>query len=144
MLYHYVNEECLERSKLKISSRSAVTDWLDGAATCASAACLVHCLILPLVVALLPALAGTLDPGERFHRLVLLFAIPTSAFALVPAWRRTGATAPLLTGLAGLILLGAGVSLPLHAGWETALTVAGSVALAAAHVANWRARRAHC
>lgn len=129
---------------LKIASRTAVSNLLDGAATCASAACLVHCLVLPLVIALLPTMASSLDPGEGLHTLILLFALPTSALALVPGWRSTGAPGPLATGLAGLVLLCVGVALSGRETLETLVTVAGSLLLAGAHVANWRMRRANC
>lgn len=127
-----------------MDSRPAVGSWLDGAATCASAACLIHCLVLPLIIAALPSLAGSIDPGERFHTLVLAFAIPTSALALVPGWRASGAVGPLGCGLAGLMLLVVGVAMEGSEAMETSLTVVGSLLLAGAHLANWRLRRARC
>jgi len=112
---------------------------LDGVALAASAACMVHCLALPLVLALLPVLSGTLVAGEGFHLLVLALALPTSAFGLWGSRMPGGSNAPLLAGMAGLMLL----SLALLAGEEAerVITLAGSLLLAGAHVANWRARR---
>lgn len=144
MIYHYINVKRMEGMNLKLDRKSLVGDWLDGAATCASAACLVHCLVLPLAVALLPALAEHFDPGEGFHTLILLFAIPTSALALIPGWRRGGAVGPLATGAAGLALMGLGLAVPHQTFLETAVTVSGSLLVAAAHFANWKKRRAHC
>lgn len=112
---------------------------LDGFALAASAACMVHCLALPLVLALLPVLSGTLVEGEGFHLLVLALALPTSAVGLWASRRPGGSNGPLLAGAAGLILL----ALALMAGeaMERMMTLVGSLLLAAAHVANWRARR---
>jgi len=100
---------------------------------------MVHCLALPLVLALLPVLAGTLVEGEGFHLLVLALALPTSAFGLWASRAPGSGNGPLLAGVAGLILL----ALALLAGEaaERGITFLGSLLLAGAHVANWRARR---
>lgn len=112
---------------------------LDGFALAASAACMVHCLALPLVLALLPVLSGTLVEGERFHLLVLALALPTSAFGLWASRTPDSGNGPLLAGAAGLTLL----ALALLAGdaAERVITLCGSLLLAGAHVANWHARR---
>ena len=120
--------------------RMSIARWFDGFAVDASALCLVHCLVLPLLIAALPAVAGRLDLGEGFHFGVLAFAVPTSAFALVEGWRRHRAVAPLFAGIAGLVLLAAGLAFEEWAAVETGVTVAGSLLLAGAHVANWRGR----
>lgn len=114
--------------------------WFDGFAVGASALCLVHCLGLPLLIAALPAIANRIDPGEGFHLAVLLFAIPTSAFALIEGWRRHRGVAPLFVGAAGLALMAMGLAFENMVAVETGVTVAGSLLLAGAHVANWRGR----
>ncbi|HVI99946.1 MAG TPA: MerC domain-containing protein [Sphingomonas sp.] len=114
-------------------------DWLDRAALGASVACLVHCLALPLVLAALPALAAIVAIPESVHLWVLLFAIPTSGYALIAGRAKHGIAWPLCLGAAGLILLAVG-ALALEGSRETAITVSGSLALAAAHLGNWRAR----
>jgi hypothetical protein len=129
---------------LKQARKARLGDWLDGFAICASAACLVHCLVLPLIIAALPAIARSIDPGEGFHRIVLALAIPTSGLALIPGWRSSGAIVPLAAGLAGLALLATGVALAGRPTVETVVSVAGSVLLATAHLLNWRRRRTHC
>lgn len=118
--------------------------WLDGFAVCASAACMVHCLGLPLLFAALPALATRFDLGEGFHLVMLLIALPTSALALVGGWRRHRAFVPLVVGAAGLALMALGVVFSSREALETAVTVAGSLMLAGAHIVNWRYRRALC
>ncbi len=115
---------------------------LDGFAVCASFACMVHCLALPLVLAALPAVADRIGVGEGFHAAVLLIALPTSALALIGGWRRHRAFGPLVVGIAGLLLMGFGLVFAEWYAIETGLTVAGSLCLAAAHIANWRRRSA--
>lgn len=126
--------------------RARIGKWFDGFAVGASALCLVHCLGLPLLIAALPAIANRIDPGEGFHLIVLLFAIPTSAFALIEGWRRHRGLAPLFVGGAGLALMALGLAFEQWAAVEMGVTVAGSLLLAAAHIVNWRRRslRAAC
>jgi hypothetical protein len=114
--------------------------WLDHFAVGASLLCLIHCLALPILIAALPVLARALDLGEGFHLLILAAAIPTSAIALAGGHRRHGALVPVFAGIAGLILMAAGAIFVSRAAAETALTVAGSLLLAGAHIANWRLR----
>jgi len=121
-------------------STSAKNKWLDGFALCASSLCTLHCLGLPLLFALLPALAGHIDPGESFHLIMLAAAVPTSLFALMQGWRRHGAIGLLSMGAAGLALMAVGALATDSRLAETALTVLGSLMLAGAHILNWRGR----
>lgn len=118
-----------------------MSSWLDGFAICASAACMIHCLALPLVLAALPALSDMISPGETFHVIVLALAVPTSTFALISGWRWHRAPTPLLTGLIGLLIMGGAIAFARDELAETVVTVAGSLLLAGAHIANWRKRR---
>lgn len=114
----------------------------DGFALGLSSLCLAHCLALPLVASLLP-LAGAWAEAEWVHWLFAALAAPLSFWALL----RTSRPSPALLGLAvlGLSLLVAGAAgFPSHEA-ETPVSVAGSLALASAHILNWRRRaRARC
>lgn len=120
--------------------RARLVSWFDGLAVGASVLCLFHCLALPIMIAALPALAARLDLGEGFHLGVLAFALPVSAVALGEGWRRHRGLTPLFVGAAGLVLLAAGLAFEEWVAVETGVTVAGSLLLAGAHVANWRGR----
>ncbi|WP_337847041.1 MerC domain-containing protein [Sphingomonas sp.] len=120
--------------------RARLVSWFDGLAVGASVLCLIHCLALPIVIAALPALAARLDLGEGFHLAVLAFALPVSAVALGEGWRRHRGLTPLFVGAFGLMLLAAGLAFEDWVAVETGVTVAGSLLLAGAHVANWRGR----
>ncbi|KHL25544.1 hypothetical protein PK98_02390 [Croceibacterium mercuriale] len=122
----------------QLARRQSLT-LLDGFALAASAACMVHCLALPLVLAMLPLLSGTLVEGEGFHVLVLALAMPTSAMALWASRSPGRGHGPLLAGAAGLGLLA--LALLVGEAAEQMLTLGGSLLLAGAHVTNWRARR---
>lgn len=111
--------------------------WLDGFAIGASSLCALHCLGLPLLLALLPALAARIDPGESFHISMLALAVPTSLFALIRGRRRRG-THRIILGMCGIALMTIGAFLTSEPRVEAAWTVTGSVMLAIAHILNWR------
>lgn len=114
--------------------------WLlDGLSIGASLACLVHCLVLPLAILLLPTLAAFLALPEAFHLWALAFAVPTSIIAMALGYRRHRRHRPWQLGAAGLALLAAGALLMPSEMAETALTVAGALLLSFGHVLNWRA-----
>ena len=115
--------------------------WLDGFALCASSLCTIHCLGLPLLFAVLPALAGRIDPGESFHVIMLCLAIPTSLFALIQSRRRHRDIRPLCLGSIGLLAMTFGAFVAVSTIAETLWTVAGSALLASAHILNWRRNR---
>jgi hypothetical protein len=117
-------------------------DLIEGIAVGATIACLIHCLALPLVIAVLPIVSSMLPVPENFHLIALGLAIPATAGALFAGYRRHRLAAPLIAGTAGLTLLALGA---IHWGetpLEMPVTVLGSLAIAAAHLANWRFRRA--
>lgn len=114
----------------------------------ASALCLIHCLVLPMLLSVLPLVSHSFVENERVHQGLALFIVVTCGFALIPGFRCHGRPAPLGLGTAGLLLLlsAAFVAVPLHAeAWERPLTVAGGLFLVSAHLLNLRfTRRTHC
>ncbi|MDB5456633.1 MAG: hypothetical protein JWP92_2218 [Caulobacter sp.] len=126
-------------------SSAPAASGLDLASIGLSSLCLIHCLALPALAAVLP-LVAVWARAEWVHGLFVACAAPITGLAL---WRahRAHPSPPALLILAGLglaaLLLGA-VGWPRPA-WETPVTVVGSLALATAHLWNWRRahRRAH-
>jgi len=109
--------------------------------------CLIHCLALPLLILLAPALSRWIALPEGMHAVILLLALPAAVIAMRDGWRRHRRLTPAMLAVAGLGLLALGLSA--HEGWiaavdpETAdrlLTSVGALALAAAHLVNWRWR----
>ncbi|WP_137870270.1 MerC domain-containing protein [Sphingopyxis sp. 2PD] len=112
-----------------------------------SLTCLIHCLALPLLILLAPALGTWIAMPEWVHAAILMLALPAATIAMKDGWRRHGQALPVLLAGAGLGLLAAGLAA--HEGWlaladpETAdrlLTSLGAITLATAHVLNWRWR----
>jgi hypothetical protein len=113
----------------------------DGTAVGLSFLCLVHCLLLPIILALFPALGGLVDLPEWLHLLLFALSVPLSSLATVAGYRRHGARMPGAIAACGLLLIGTGALAGLPLLLETSVTVAGSLLLAAGHICNWRIRR---
>lgn len=119
---------------------------MDRLAVALSGLCLVHCLLLPFAIAVMPLLAGF--GSEHFHAPMLLIVVPVSVIALMLGFRRHGELGVIGAGAAGLLLLIAGGTIA-HALYgvvaDQALTVSGSLILAATHYRNFKlARLAPC
>ncbi len=119
------------------SSRRRVL--LDKIAVGLSGLCLLHCLLLPFIVAFLPFL-GQLD-NDHMHKELLLFVIPVSVIALTVGFRRHGQASVIFWGAFGLVILIVG-ALIVHDLYglmaDRAMTVAGSFVLAFTHYRNFR------
>lgn len=114
---------------------------LDGVAIAMSAACVIHCLCLPLLMVLFPIVGATALANESFHILLLALIIPTSGLAVYLGCREHGDGAVIWLGCAGIgVLAGAawmGIA-TLGVAGEKLLTTSGGILLAAGHVLNFR------
>ena len=112
---------------------------LDQVAVALSGLCLIHCLMLPFLVVLVPVLAQFSD--EHFHLEMLIVVVPVSLVALALGYRRHGHTGVVIAGLVGLAILTVGGTLA-HDAYglvaDRALTVLGSITLAVTHYRNFR------
>lgn len=110
-----------------------------------SGLCLVHCVLLGPLLALLPMVSRELLPGwesgpEWFHAVLLFPIIIVSG----PVLLRGARSNPLIgaIGAAALALIGGALLVELEA-TERALTIAGSLLLVSAHVLNLRRKHRH-
>ncbi len=111
----------------------------DKIAVGLSGLCLLHCLLLPFIVAILPFL-GQFD-DDHLHAEMLIFVIPVSVIALFVGFRRHGQVSVIFSGAAGLMILvlGAFVVHDLYGPVADRMTtVAGSLVLAYTHYRNFR------
>jgi hypothetical protein len=125
----------------------SVSRHFDRIAILLSTVCIVHCLAVPVIVAVLPIAAITLADDAHFHALMLWLVVPTSAvgftlgYRVHKRWEIVGFGAASAAVLAAAAILG-------HAYWaeslELTVSVAASLALAGAHWMNFReVRRLH-
>lgn len=107
-----------------------------------SAACIIHCLLVPVLLSLLPLSSLAYSLHEWAHPVLLALIIPSVFFSFSS---RRG----LLKGAIFLIL---GLTLLVLAwgahGWsvwlaETLLTIGGSISLVTGHWLNYRSHKMH-
>ncbi|MFT5793181.1 MAG: hypothetical protein ACI9OF_001224, partial [Saprospiraceae bacterium] len=116
--------------------------WLDGLAVLLSGTCMVHCLVLPLLVTVLPIIQGsTLLDEQTFHLIMLLFILPTSLIALTIGCRKHKDRLTMILGGVGLSVL-TFTALFGHEVFglvgERFVTTGGGLILALAHIQNFR------
>ena len=128
--------------------KTGFTLVLDKFAVSTSAICAIHCLCLPLMLAVFPALSTSIFGQEQFHVLLLWLVIPMSLVSLSLGCKRhksrfvaffglTGLLVLLLTAMLGHDLLG-------EIG-ERVATLIGASAIAAGHLQNYRlCRKTQC
>lgn len=117
---------------------------LDRAAVTLSGLCLLHCLALPFLVALLPFVNEL--ALDRWHAPMLLIVIPVSIFAFAIGFRRHASHGVIAAGVAGMSLLVIGGTVAhylLGLTVDRILTICGALLLAFAHYRNSRLARRH-
>lgn len=114
---------------------------LDRLAIGMSGLCVLHCLVTPVLLILIPVLASTIVADETFHKILLVFVLPASSLALLLGCRRHKDWIVLSLGALGLTQLAViafvGHELLGETG-ETAATVVSSLVLAVSHFRNHR------
>jgi hypothetical protein len=121
--------------------------FLDRIAIALSTICIVHCLAMPVLVAVLPIAAVAFGSDGHFHALMLWLVVPTSVLAFSLGFRVHHLAGVVALGMAAVAVL-ALVALWGHDAWEptveVAVNVGASLALASAHWLNFReVRRLH-
>lgn len=109
---------------------------LDLYAVGLSTLCVLHCVALPALVALLPAVAQAAE-SEFLHRVLVVAAVPLSLRVI---WKTRPMNANRLfvgAALAGLGLLLLAAFVEAVSQYEEPITVAGGVLLASAHLWHW-------
>jgi MerC mercury resistance protein len=104
-----------------------------------SAACVVHCVAMPLVLGLLPAFGLGFLARDGFHQALSVVVLVTALGAFVPGFRTHRQGRIPLIGFLGAALLGFAAFAPLSLVAESILTATGGTVLVFAHVMNRRA-----
>lgn len=110
----------------------------DAAGMLASGMCLVHCLALPLLVALFPLLGIGAD-DDAFHVTMVGVAVVAALLALAPGYRMHRRPMVAAAGATGLACLASAAFLvgPRYGETaETCMTVMGAALISLAHLRN--------
>lgn len=125
-----------------MDNSSGPFEVLDKVAVALSGLCLVHCLALPLLIAILPF--SGLFSDDHLHMQMLILVIPVSVVALALGFRRHRHRGVIIAGVAGMIIITLGGTIA-HEYYglftDRLLTVLGSLVLAFTHYRNFRLSR---
>lgn len=112
----------------------------DRLAIVLSGLCLVHCLVLPLLLALLPWLAWFEAHAPWLHKGLLVLIVPVSGWALYRGFGEHGLRWVVVGGAISIVGLISAVLLePIAPTMEVPLTLLFSLLLMACHLGNMRA-----
>lgn len=126
-------------SGIKVPFLTPGARWPDQVGQCASALCVVHCLLTPVLLSMSAVAAHFLPSEESTHRSLAVGVAAIGAIALINGYRvhRRRTTIYLMCLGLGLIAMGAfyGDRLPNH--WaEVGVTLTGSLFMISAHRLN--------
>ena len=122
-----------------VSSRNI--SLIDKFAVSASTICATHCICLPFLLGVFPAIGTTLFGEEVFQVWLLWAVIPSSLVAISLGCYKHKDRAVLVIGLLGLIFLIIAASLGhdmLGEEGERITTLMGAITIAAGHLRNYK------
>ncbi|MBK7584382.1 MAG: MerC domain-containing protein [Myxococcales bacterium] len=136
------HDSSVTASEAEIEGR--VRRW-DTLGVIVSAACVVHCMAMPLVLSLLPALGLSFLANDGVHEVLAVLVVLLAVLAFVPGYRVHHLKyVPVIGGFGVIVLAGAAFAPGLGLVVESVLTAIGGGVLVFAHVMNRRALgRAH-
>ena len=110
-----------------------------------SGLCLAHCLLLPVLLSALPAMAFHHAP-EYFHMGIACIAVPAGVMAFLPGFLRHRKLWVPILGCTGLFLL---ISASVYheqisSTADRLITTVGGLMAVAAHINNQRLSRSEC
>ena len=105
-----------------------------------SAVCVLHCILMPLVIALTPFVMMTQMQllWDNYHAWLLLAVVPITLVGLSQGYRRHRDARVWSIGLAGLGSMAIGILFHAIPWVEAVLVAGGAMLIACAHWINWR------
>ncbi len=79
--------------------------WLDSLAISMSVICAVHCLLTPVLLALLPIISTTFWVHENFHLWMVFLVVPTTSIAVFMGCRKHKDKVVACLSLSGLAFI---------------------------------------
>lgn len=110
-----------------------------------SAACVLHCMAIPMIILIFPAVGLELFPREDMtHAVLLAFILGVAGLAFISGYRVHGRWQPVVWLIAGLVLVIFAtffVHREFGHSWEPVFAIAGSVCLIRAHYLNHHCKK---
>lgn len=119
----------------EVAETPNAVSWVDRFGVYVSAACAVHCLLLPLLIAAVPAVGVVLLIGEGIETLLALAAVGLAVACLCWGFRIHRKKRLFLTFAAAAAFILAG-QIFATGWWETGLVITGAVGLIGSHLLN--------
>ena len=119
---------------------SQIQPKADALAVSLSVLCILHCLLLPILVIAMPAMASLFFVDEAFHIWMVVAVIPVSTLALYSGWKKHLVLQVGIMGSIGLLLISCAAFLGheyISEFWERYLTVIGTTVITFAHIWNY-------
>lgn len=128
------------------NSMNKINDVGDKSAICLSFACVLHCILLPLMLIFLPTVTAlNVISDESVHLWLVCAVAPISLLAVGFGYRYHGQVKVLVTNVAGVLVLISAILFG-HDLWfgkgEIILTLTGSALIIFSHVKNLLLRQA--
>ncbi len=126
-----------------VLSRSTPNASLDVVGGTASAACAVHCALIPIAFALLPSATHSLVHSRVAESVFIIIAALFATFVIGHASRRHREPQSLVLLFLGLAVMAVALFAPghSHSGAHALAAACGGMLIAAAHWSNWHSTR---
>lgn len=114
---------------------------LDKCGVILSVGCLIHCVLLPIILPLLPLLGFVVGHDGKFHLFLSAIIVSTAVMALIPGYLKHKRALPLFFGFWGVsfILVGGVAELFDKDNFNTIIpTMIGSCFMVGSHYLNHR------
>mgnify|MGYP000111975664 FL=1 len=108
-----------------------------------SVTCMIHCLLTPVAIIAIPAMAKLGASEESLHLFFAIFAIPVAVISLWRGYRQHKVKRPALYAVFGIALLWIAMSLHEPHWLESVVTGLGAILVIASHMLNHKLTR-HC
>ena len=116
----------------------------DFAGVTISAICILHCIAVPLVLVVFPAIGTAFVPSEdQTHAFLLAFILGVAGFAFFTGYRVHGQKKPVIWMAIGVIIVTYASFFAhdqLGHKWEPVVAILGSLALIRAHILNHKCK----
>ncbi|PWT99010.1 MAG: hypothetical protein C5B53_05930 [Candidatus Melainabacteria bacterium] len=123
----------------QIHARAVAIGSFDNLGMAASTLCLIHCLLMPFVITMLPIVGWQCLESKHAHHILAAFVFAFAIFAIVPGYLKHRRTSILISTIVGLSLVLIATFLAngvLPESLELPLITVGNLILVATHWQN--------